>query len=204
MKKALFLILSLIMCLSFVACANNDNTIEQTVEENQTEEIPETKEVLTESEQNLVNYIIQIATEEFDESSNVRVLSIGDYQERSKNTVNSYSYGPDTVVVKFQGNSKDTDEANPCFRICLTTTKNEDASIKSMVSSLYKLRALESLQGGRISTINSYTDDMMDYEGEAGDYVELGRTTEIKIQTKEFDIKKVNLAIKEYWEGLGL
>ena len=189
MKKAISLLLALVLCLSLCACGDNSEVEEDT---------------LTELEQQLVDYIIKIALEEYSEPSAVRVLNIGDYRERSKNEVDSSNYGPDTVVVQLMGQSTLTGNQNPYYRVCLTTTENKSKEAQDSIASDTTMLRMYVFNGGAISSRNQKRDSIMRYSGEAGAYVELSSSHEIEEPTESFSIKRVNTALKEYWENLGV
>ena len=197
MKKVISLLLALVLCLSLCACGDNS-------EAENVPTVPVEEDTLTELEQHLVDYIIKIALEEYSEPSAVRVLNIGDYRERSKNEVDTSDYGPDTVVVQLMGESTLTGNQNPCYRVCLTTTENKSKDAQESIEYDTTMLRVYIINGGAISSKNQTKDSIMRYKGVAGEYIELSSSHEIAEPTDSFDIKRVNTALKEYWDNLGI
>ena len=190
MKKALSLILALVLCLSLCAC--NDNAVVN----NDTNPVSEpntaplsARDQLTELESRLLDALVKMATDDFYEPSAVRVLEIGDFDERTKWDETSLLFGPDTVVVRLQGENRVGGTINHYYRVCITAAENMHETAQSSIT-------LYSRLGDR--------DEVLNYKGEVGDYANLGDSHSFdESATDIFNIGRINRALKEYWEELG-
>jgi len=182
MKRIIAVFVMLCMCLALCACANEEAQPTETPAE--PTERP-TEPVITEKEQQLVNYLIDIVTDSFYEPSAVRVLEIGDHvdntmwrDEGQPESLHEF-YGPETIVVRLQGENRIGGTLNHYYRICLTSAYNEDE------------REL-------------FAHEVLRYRGEAGQCAQLSDSYEItENASDEYDIGRINNALKEHWEELG-
>lgn len=191
MKKVFLLILTIIMCIPFCACSEDAAPVTEATSE-ATSEALTAREQLSDLEEQLFDHIISITTDTFYEPSAIRLLEIGDYMQRSTHDSTDVLYGPDTVVVRLQGENRVGGTLNHYYMICLTTAKN------TTEDEIYVDQA-------RYASILDGEDwRLFRYEGTAGDYDQLYDSYEIKTTCKDiFDIGNINKAIAEYWEDLG-
>ncbi len=187
MKKTLALLLALVMCLSLVACGGKADS-EANAEQNAT---PQSAiEQLTENERNLFDALVKMATDDFYNPPSVRVLEIGDLNEKVK-WGEEYPglYGPDTVVVRLQADNRAGGTLNHYYRVCIVAAENMDENAQTLVKSYSILGDWERV---------------LDFKGEVGDYVELKDNYSFeKSATDMFNIGNINKALAEYWEDMG-
>ena len=198
MKKALSLILALVLCLSLCACGGGNSTGNNT--EPNTEPNTElsteqsttplsARDQLTELESRLFDALVKMVTDDFYEPSAVRVLEIGDFEERTKWDETSLLFGPDTVVVRLQGENRVGGTLNHYYRVCVTAAEN-------MAETAHQSIKTYSLLGDRNS--------VLDYKGEVGDYAELSDYYSFEESATDiFNIAHINKALNEYWEEMG-
>ena len=186
MKKTISLLLALVLCLSLCACGGGNNTVETTVPT----EPPTAREQLTELEEKLFNNLIAITKDSFYEPSAVRVLEVCDYYEGTTRTdpdEYDYSYGPDRVVVRLQGENRVGGTVNHYYLICLTGAENTSEYAKTMIAAFARNKEMR-----------------MHFKAEEGEYAEIGDYYEVKRDSSDiFDIGRINRALKEYWEEMG-
>ena len=187
MKRAISLILAIMLCLCLCACG--DDTSETTASANP----PTAREELTDLEESLFSNLISITKDSFYEPAAVRVLEVYDYEERSKyENTNSHDilFGPDTVVVRLQGENKVGGTLNHYYLICIKSGENQSYYAQAMI------KAFSGYYGNK--------EARMRYKADAGEYVEIGDSYEAeKDASDQFNIGRINKAIKEYWEEMG-
>ena len=190
MKKALSLILALVLCLSLCACGENSsaNNDSSSVSENSTAPLS-ARDQLTDLESRLFDALVKMVTDDFYEPSAVRVLEIGDFEERTKWDETSLIFGPDTVVVRLQGENRVGGTLNHYYRVCVTAAENMTEVAQQSIKTY-------SLLGDR--------NRVLDYKGEVGDYAELSDYYSFEESTTDiFNIARINKALNEYWEEMG-
>lgn len=190
MKKAVSLILALVMCLSLCACGENSsaNNDYSSVPENSTAPLS-ARDQLTDLESRLFDALVKMVTDDFYEPSAVRVLEIGDFEERTKWDETSLIFGPDTVVVRLQGENRVGGTLNHYYRVCVTAAENMTEVAQQSIKTY-------SLLGDR--------NRVLDYKGEVGDYAELSDYYSFEESTTDiFNIARINKALNEYWEEMG-
>lgn len=190
MKKAVSLILALVMCLSLCACGENSsaNNDSSSVPENSTAPLS-ARDQLTDLESRLFDALVKMVTDDFYEPSAVRVLEIGDFEERTKWDETSLIFGPDTVVVRLQGENRVGGTLNHYYRVCVTAAENMTEVAQQSIKTY-------SLLGDR--------NRVLDYKGEVGDYAELSDYYSFEESTTDiFNIARINKALNEYWEEMG-
>lgn len=190
MKKAVSLILALVMCLSLCACGENSsaNNDSSSVSENSTAPLS-ARDQLTDLESRLFDALVKMVTDDFYEPSAVRVLEIGDFEERTKWDETSLIFGPDTVVVRLQGENRVGGTLNHYYRVCVTAAENMTEVAQQSIKTY-------SLLGDR--------NRVLDYKGEVGDYAELSDYYSFEESTTDiFNIARINKALNEYWEEMG-
>ena len=190
MKKAVSLILALVMCLSLCACGENSsaNNDSSSVPENSTAPLS-ARDQLTDLESRLFDALVKMVTDDFYEPSAVRVLEIGDFEERTKWDETSLIFGPDTFVVRLQGENRVGGTLNHYYRVCVTAAENMTEVAQQSIKTY-------SLLGDRNS--------VLDYKGEVGDYAELSDYYSFEESTTDiFNIARINKALNEYWEEMG-
>ena len=180
MKKALSLILALVMCLSLFACGGDNDTADNT-------EPLSAIDQLTKVERHLFDALVKMITKDFFEPSAIRVLEVGDYINRNQWGEYSTLYGPDTVVVRLQGENRVGGTLNHYYIVCIRAGERPDSQ-----------RSIDSWAGD-IETLLS-----LGYKGEVGDYAELSDNYSFKEDAADiFNIGRINKALKEYWEDMG-
>lgn len=190
MKKAVSLILALVMCLSLCACGENSsaNNDSSSVSENSTAPLS-ARDQLTDLESRLFDALVKMVTDDFYEPSAVRVLEIGDFEERTKWDETSLIFGPDTVVVRLQGENRVGGTLNHYYRVCVTAAENMTEVAQQSIKTY-------SLLGDR--------NRVLDYKGEVGDYAELSDYYSFEESATDiFNIARINKALNEYWEEMG-
>lgn len=195
MKRWIALILALVMVLGMVGCGESAKEPEPTA----TPE-PTAREMLNEKEEQLYNSLIKITTADFYEPAQIRVMEIGDYHARSKYTDSDVLYGPDTVIVRLQGENRVGGTLNHYYKIVLVGAKNT-SEYGSTMKDLYAAKRLNAILNGEDSS--KYEAKELDYSGEIGDYVELQDDYSFEASADDFNIGNVNRALKEYWEEMG-
>lgn len=189
MKKVLSLILALVLCLSLCACGDGSANPTTTSSTEQSTKPLSAIEQLTEKEHCLFDAIVKMTTKDFYEPSEIRVLEIGDYDERTKWDEDDYLYGPDTVVVRLQGENRVGGTLNHYYLVCTAAGENMTELGQSHIE-------YERLFGSK--------EKLLRYKGEVGDYAELSDTYRFeKSATDIFNIGRINKALKEYWEEMG-
>lgn len=190
MKKTISLLLALVLCLSLCACGENSsaNNDSSSVSENSTAPLS-ARDQLTDLESRLFDALVKMVTDDFYEPSAVRVLEIGDFEERTKWDETSLIFGPDTVVVRLQGENRVGGTLNHYYRVCVTAAENMTEVAQQSIKTY-------SLLGDR--------NRVLDYKGEVGDYAELSDYYSFEESTTDiFNIARINKALNEYWEEMG-
>ena len=192
MKKTLSLIVALILCLSLCACGGENNAPETTTTTQPITITLSAREQLTDLEEKLFNNLIAITKESFYEPAAVRVLEVCDYKERSKYETPEFDdllYGPDTIVVRLQGENRVDGTLNHYYLICLKAAENKDENIQELIKSYNFL---------------GHIDWRMRYSATEGEYIELSDSySPEKDASGRFNIGQINKALKEYWEEMG-
>jgi len=191
MKKIIALTLTLLLVMTLCACGGKEAEKTETAETVAVTQQPEQeqKEQLTEEEVLLVEYLINIVTEDFVDPSAACVLKVCDYQDRDWHEEDHPMYGPNTVVVCMQGENRMGGGGQAYLKICLTTAENTSDAAQDIIDAR---RVTGDFEG------------IMDYKGEAGEYVFLDEYYEPKNDSSDkFDIGRINTALEEYWEGKG-
>ena len=188
MKKALFLILALVLCISLCACGGGSDVPPETTTKPLT-----AREQLTDFEAKFFKILIDMTKESFYEPSAVRVLEVCDYNENTKyeNDTSYYDsmYGPDTIVVRLQGENKAGGTLNHFYLICLKSAENKSEYAQSMIS-------LDIYFGDK--------EGRMRYKATEGEYVELSDYYSPKKDASDLiSVARINKALKEYWEEMG-
>lgn len=177
MKKLIALLVTLVLCLSICACGTQS---------------PSAIEQLTEKEHGLFEALIKLTTEDFYEPSAVRVLELGDFREKT-----SYDLGPDTVVVRLQGENRVGGTLNHYYLVCTAAGEDPDQDsieLTERILEYEKAVGMEYLESAKM---------LLSMKGEVGDYVELSDDYSFEKLTNVFDIGRVNNALAEYWEEKG-
>lgn len=176
MKRIIALFMALVMCLTLCACgANNEATT--------------ARELLTEKERSLFDALIKMTTENFYEPAAIRILEVGDYEENTANKEDSILYGPDTVVVRLQGENRMGGTINHYYLVCITAAENMTDAGQSMIE---------------LRTLLGDMEQLLDYKGDVGDYAELADSYKLEASAAElFNIGNINKALAEYWEEIG-
>ena len=195
MKKFSFLLL-IVLVISLCGCssngqqANNNSSVEKNEESSEKTAI----EQLNEKEKLLFDALCKITKSDFFEPSAIRVLEIGDYRERTRWGKDSVLYGPDTIVVRLQGENRVGGTLNHYYLVCIKD--GESQTSQDLVKSL---KQLEALRGG-------YMESILQYSGTVGDYTELSDSYKLEedlSNSASWNIGKINKALAEYWENLG-
>ena len=188
MQKRISLLLVFVLCLSLCACGSS-HTAETAATPIPTEPLT-AREQLTDLEAKLFHLLIDITKDSFYEPSAVRVLEVCDYREGTTKTdpeVYDAQYGPDTVVVRLQGENRVGGTANHYYMICLASAVNTSEYGQTMIAAFAGNHQMR-----------------MHYKGTEGEYANLGDSYEVKKDASDiFDIGRLNRALKEYWEELG-
>ena len=189
MKKAITILLALVMVLSLAACGGTkapEPTPEPTSAPTPTKE-PTPIEALSSKEKLLFNAIIKFTKEDFYEPSKIRVLDVGDYTSRT-----SSEYGPDTVIVQLQGQTSLGSTATQYYIVVIKDGENKN--MEEFQQHAYNAAVLS---GDRYKALQ-YKGKVGDY-GEAPDYYSIEKSA-----TATFNVGKINKAIAQYWDDLGI
>lgn len=192
MKRTLSLALALILCLGLCACGGTAPEADTAASTTAPVQLT-AKEQLTEKELALFDALVKMVTSDFYEPSAIRVLEVGDLDERTKwaddADLKDMLYGPDSVVVRLQGENRVGGTLNNYYRVCITAAENMSESAQSSIKN---------------NTYLGFMDAVLRHKGEVGDYVELENYEGIEEDASDmFDIGRINKALKEYWEDMG-
>lgn len=195
MKKWMVVLLTLAICLGLAACG------EEPVVTTEPTEPPTAREQLSAEEERLFSALITVTTENFFEPSAVRVLEVWDYDDRtywekykdSNNEVDrsnyEHWYGPELVTVRLQGENRVGGTVNHYYRVCMTGAENTSDTGKELWEACW------------------WTDQnvrAMDYRAETGECVQIDNLhLNLTREAEEFDVGKINRALKEYWDEKG-
>lgn len=198
MKKLVALILALLSLLSIIGLSGCGNGMQQSKTPPTPEPSPTAREQLNEYETVLFDAIIKIEKEDFIEPSTVRVVELCDYQKNSIREENDKYFGPDTIVVRFQGDNGYS--GIPYYKVVVVGAENETEEGKKKIAELEELYPL-----GK--------DLIMDYKGRAGEYIKLNSIATQYISSPSdyerrkieevFNVANINRALAEYWEEMG-
>lgn len=166
MKKFIALLMVVILGLSLCACGK-----------------PKTaKEMLTEQELALYNYVLNITSEEFFAPSAAKILAIGDYDDSGAKYETDPNYkslwSSTTIVVKIQGENKVGGTINNCYLIALNEVHNKEWSVFDR-------------------------EHKVKYDCVPGDYAILYNSYEIEEPCSDYNIGNINRAFTEHWAELG-
>lgn len=168
MKRIIALLMVAVLGISLCACGESKSKT--------------AKEMLTEQELAIYNYVLDITTEEFFEPSAAKILSIGDYNDSGA----QYETDPDfkslwsstTIVVKIQGENKVGGTVNNCYLIALNEVHNNERFIFDQ-------------------------EDKVMFSCVPGDYAILSKSYEIEEPCPDYNVGNINRAFTEYWTELG-
>lgn len=187
MKKMISLFLVFVLCLSLCACGKNGGATE--APETEPMETLSAREQLTEVEQRLYEALIRMTTADFYEPSAVRVLEIGDYNENTAMDETSFLYGPDTVVVRLQGENGEGGTLNHYYLVCIKGAENMTETAQITIKTWTMI--------GEMANV-------LKHKGEAGDYAQLPDSYSFEKDAADlFDIGRINKALSEYWAEMG-
>jgi len=185
MKKIIIFTLTIMLILSICSCGNSGTQTSTTTAAVTTE--ASAQDQLSELENKLFKALIKMTKDHFYNPSTVRVLEIGSHFDRTTYDKNTTLYGPETVVVRLQGDNRAGGTLNHYYKVCITAAENTSADGKASI----KDRA-----------ILGWDDLLLDLKGEVGDYAELEDSTKV-YSSNRFDVGKINKALKEYWDDMG-
>ena len=185
MRKIFYVLFLCIIMSALCACSAEIQKAEETTEENAG---------MSELEEQLFDYIVKMSTESFFDPSAVRLLEVGDHVKRHRYTPESDHYGPDTIVLRLQGENRVGGTTNQHFMVCLTTAQNE-AFLKSSARELIIYMAKNGDIGDQVYVLT--------HEGNAGDFVQLKEDYSIVDEVSYVDVGNINRALAEYWESMG-
>lgn len=204
MKRTLALLLAFVMCFSLCACGNDNS--QENITEN--EELT-AREKLTEKEEALFSALISFVAEDFNAPSEVRLLEVGDYEENSTGDSENSDWA-DFVVVRLQGQNKLGGTLNNHYLVCVNDTKcwnkadNKPMEFTTAWSDNWREKYeatgskehWEEMIGCLLVSMRS--------GGVIGDYAELLDYSITTDASDIFDVGKINKALAEYWEDMGL
>lgn len=181
MKKWMAILLTLAICLGLAACG------EEPVATTEPTEPPTAREQLSAEEERLFSALITVTTEDFFEPSAVRVLEVCDYSNTASR--------PELITVRLQGENRVGGTVNHYYRVCLTGQEefSEDMQDQMLIWSFDWL-----FNGDTYAHLKH-----MEYKAETGEYEIYGDNYTTEKEAKEFDVKKINRALKEYWDEMG-
>ncbi len=196
MKNAILYILALACMLSILLCVcNSDGGETDTTAAPVTTTPPTAREQLTSHESDVFEALIKMITADFFEPSAVRILELGEYNT-SKSVIGDdgveYDYDvPHTVVVRLQGENRVGGTLNHYYRVCVVAGEGTTDEVKRRIREYEKY--------------GSWSEAILEYKADVGDYVNLGDTYELQESDKgvEYDIGRINKALAEYWEDMG-
>lgn len=188
--------MAIMITMSLSACGNqNQNNESQTNTTKEATEIVATteKEIsaqdsLTGEEKLLFNALVRMI-KDFYEPSAVRVLDIGDYTNYEEKDLSSLSQADAdylrknavTIVVRLQGENKIGGTLSHYYMICLEEGKDTEWS-----------------RSGTFMRAD------LERTGKYGEYIELEDSYTIEENATNYNIGRINKALTEHWEELGL
>lgn len=183
MKRALFLVLALVMCLTLCSCSKEEENEDAVLENTQSSAI----EQLTDLEKKLFDNLISIVSADFYDPSAVRVLEICNY----KNDVPTL---PHTIAVRLQGETITGGTVNNYFLICMKSGEASDADeVLENWASLYD------------TSHPMYKEQRLINKATEGEYVQLRDDYKSYDDNSDiFNITNINNALKEHWENMGI
>lgn len=198
MKKTLSLILVLVMCLSLCACSNESSQEELTA-----------REQLSEKEEALFTAIISFVPEYFYAPADVKLLEVGDYEENSSGETENANWA-DFVVVRLQGQNRLGGTLNNHYLVCINDTKcwnkvkAEPFEFTTILSDNPRKRYEATGSKDEWKKMIDMLLLSMRYGGVVGDYAELLDYSITTDASDIFNIGKINRALTEYWEDMGI
>ena len=141
---------------------------------------------LTPLEKSLFDALIIMISSDFYEPSSARVLEIGDYEARTNEDPTTSLYGTDTVVVRLQAKNRMGGTLNHYFNICITAAENKTEYAQNLI------------------TYTQSATTILKYKADVGDYVDYEYYNIEKDASDIFNISRINEALREYWENIGL
>lgn len=202
MRKAITILLALLMVLSLMACGGGSQTTPVTEPTQLPDATPEPTpqsaiDALNENERLLFDALIKFTTSSFHNPSSVRVIEVGDYQDFTTFDKKSADYGTAIVVVRLQADNQAGGSINCNYVICIRAAETNDEANKAR----YEL-AVSAIKRG--NDVDANTIKKMTYKAEFAEYGVLSDNYKIKRDaSKKFGIANINKAIKEYWEDMG-
>ncbi len=197
MKKLLILLFLLTSLLS-TSCAKDTTSTFEIANPQSTTTVETTAiEALTEEEQLLFDALIKMTTADFYEPSKIRVLEIGDYSDNSKYAKDDILYGPSTVVVRLQGENRVGGTLNHYYKVCIIGAEVSE-TMKDYVENLKEYAQLQKILNGKDMSF-----DLLNYEGDPGDYEQQDDDFKLSSTSSAFDVGDINRALKEYWKDMG-
>ncbi|MBE6559886.1 MAG: hypothetical protein E7662_02070 [Ruminococcaceae bacterium] len=196
MKKT-FTFLLLALCLLCSSCENTETTTSEDTEAITTVRETTAIEALNEEEQLLFDALIKMTTADFYEPSKIRVLEIGDYSDNSKYAKDDILYGPSTVVVRLQGENRVGGTLNHYYKVCIIGAEVSE-TMKDYVENLKEYAQLQKILNGKDMSF-----DLLNYEGDPGDYEQQDDDFKLSSTSSAFDVGDINRALKEYWKDMG-
>ncbi len=197
MKKYLLMLISGLLFVTILGgCAktgasSSNEKLNETVAENEEPPKEETNiEKLTSNEKGLFDAIIKMTKDTFYEPSAVRLLEVGDYKQNGQ--AGSLNLGNSVVVIKLQGENRVGGTLNHYY--CVVIKENE-----------WSIGEVDAKDYANSLRITGDAKLALEIDGKVGDYVELDDRYSIEEDASDtFDIGRVNKALKEYWEDMGL
>lgn len=200
MKKLICLVLSLVCIVSMVACGKSDESAPTAADEN----------ALNAEEQLLINGLINTfkPKEKFDMAT-LRVTEIGDYSDDTDSSVEERKGGI-SVIIKVEGKSKsDSTETLTAYYYFVIKGAYNKAHIEKYWSE--HQTTFNNFTKGEYKPHNSpttlyggiYGTSLAHYWSTSGDFV-TSNSRSITSTYNGIRIGKVNQALKEHYESLGL
>lgn len=146
-----------------------------------------------------------IMLNDFYNPSEVRILEMGEYTDRSsyrenagEDALSAFLAGPSTIVLRLSGTNKLGGTLNHYYMLAL----NDWMTAETILDSVKTLREYE-------LTYTSLSVSVLQKMAMAGEYVELAdnyvmKQPEFGKKVTETEIGNINRALKEHWSNLGL
>lgn len=185
MKKIIILILAFLVCLSLFACSSEHETL-PTTEPSTTP--PTAYEQLSDQEKILFEALVKMASD-FYEPAALRLLEVGDLDRRAHYDREAYNYGPDTIVVRLQGENTLGGTLSHYYKVCIVAADPVSENAK---------------EAARLSKSLGHMENYLKYKGEVGEHAELSDYYTIeKDESITYNIGRINKALSEYWGDMG-
>lgn len=159
------------------------------------------EEQLNEYEQLLVDALIKVSTDYFYEPSAVRVLEIDAFEKIGYyHAVLDSEFYPWNVFLRIQGENRVGGTLNHYYLLCIKSGEGSPEK-KGYIEALERNIETEKIIG---KDPKYSLNELYRHKAQVGDILDLGDSNWIENdEASVFSIKKINKALKAYWEDMG-